>query len=137
MRLLRLLLLCLIQLACLAAASRSRSNRRNGEHHEYSIRIIMDGGQGSNTRIVLTCLRDNAQVSNAAWTKDGKIFDEATAPERRVSINATGITINSIRPQDEGEYRCNESEPFELTSTCTPASLFVIIIVQIIDDLQI
>lgn len=127
MRLLRLLLLC-IQLACLAAASRtrSRSNRRNGEQRQYSVRVIQDGGHGSNARIVLACLRGNAQVSNADWTKDDILFDEATGPEARVSINATGITINPIWPQDEGVYRCNDGRPFELTSTCTSAPLFIV-----------
>jgi hypothetical protein len=52
----------------------------------------------------------------ATWTKDGDPFDQATAPDRRVSLNSTGITIDPVRPQDEGVYRCNNGTPLELTT---------------------
>ena len=68
-------------------------------------------------------------MMGATWTKDGDPFDQATAPDRRVSLNSTGITIDPVRPQDEGVYRCNNGTPLELTSALTCImELFVIYI---------
>lgn len=100
--------LLLVLLACLAAGMKSGTRTRSDLHNIQLEEL-------SETRMRLTCLRDNIErVRNARWTKDGLPFNEMTALGR-VSITSRGVTVDPVLLEDEGEYRCNDGVAMELT----------------------
>ena len=100
----------LLNLVCLAypmGTNRSKSTRRRESATVVRVIITQDPRRTS-----LACERADSRVMNANWTKDGKPLVQ----NDRINIYARNMTIEPVVPEDEGLYRCNNGEAFELTS---------------------
>ena len=97
----------------------SRSKTKSGSQVTLTTYISVSDERVNAERTSLVCMRGDTFTStpvlNANWTKDGNLL----VPNERIKIYAENVTIYSVLPQDEGTYRCNNSEDFELTSKRT------------------
>ena len=126
MQLRGLLLLHLVCLASSMRASKTRSTSGGQITVTTNVRVSNEGGNARRT--ALECVTDDpftpALVLNANWTKDGRVL----IPSERVRIHAENVTIDPVLPEDEGLYRCNNGNDFELTSKLFILTLHLVIL---------